>query len=82
MGADFLTLFRRSRFSTRLGGPNMTTEEKKRGMEQCERFAAAMIAFGLTHDPIFRRQFLQKVCELENPPKDGWEVSVEEHAWC
>ncbi|MBU6402617.1 MAG: hypothetical protein KGS61_20040 [Verrucomicrobia bacterium] len=36
MSAEFLTLFRRSRFSTRLTGPNVSLEDEKQDMKQVE----------------------------------------------
>src|SRR5437899_12644945 len=50
-------LYKQGRF--RKPGFESTTE----GMRQVERFAVAMLAFALQHEPGFKKEFLQRVCE-------------------
>ena len=76
MGVSFQTLFRRSRFCA-------VGEEDEAKQRQNERFASAMIGFALEHDPVFRKHFLIKLCELPPGVKedDRWKIWVEPKNW-
>lgn len=55
---SFHALYKQGRF--RKSGADRLSQE---GMQQIERFAVAMLAFVLKHDPEFRKSFLNQVCD-------------------
>src|SRR5437763_8932150 len=63
-------LYKQGRF--RRAGLEGTDE----GMRQVERFAVAMLAFALQHDPEFRKDFLKRVC-LQNRGDGAEEFKLE-----
>jgi hypothetical protein len=62
----------------------LESEDAIRGaMDECERFAAAAIAFTWRHDPQFRSRFWKNVCSFDGDPSltDRSEILVEPYRW-